>query len=536
MYKLLIVDDEPLVQIGVSSMLDWNSYQITICGTASNGEIARRMIEEEIPDLVICDIKMPVMDGLELLKYCRETYGELPVFLILTSYEEFQLAKEALKYGVLDYLVKLELDKETLSAAIQRALDFLDKHQPSDMLSTDKKTDIQGELDKFFIRLLHNLFEDETQFALEVKELHLDFSAPYYTVCYCQIKNYALSEQENKELFQLYYSTIQMVREIIAKYLNCSITGLDMKHFSIIIPLEEAAFYGEILSFALHKTFLMVQNYFNVTILTSVGSLCKSPFQIAQSYQDARQIASLATLEEPILFYDLLKEAAPDRNAFNLSLFKDGIVRAFDELDTKSLKEIFEEIISLFAANPTHYLQAMDAASNILYLTISLLPDGHNLVNQIFADYPDGYRSLYRLTATEPLLDWLEFFQEQLCFQLEERKKNYRNPIVANVQHYITEHIEERLTLNNVASSFGVSPNYLSQLFKKYSEIGFSEYISQQKIARAKEFMAEGNLKIYEIAERLGFESAFYFSKVFKKVTGLAPRDYVQTLHIFMDE
>ena len=536
MYKLLIVDDEPLVQIGVSSMLDWNNYGITICGTAANGEAALHMIENEMPDIVICDVKMPVMDGLELLKYCRQTYGELPVFLILTSYEEFQLAKEALKHGVLDYLIKLELDRNSLSAAIQKALDFLQKHQRSDTLQAsyaDRNTDIQGELDKFFIRLLHNLFEDEAQFDLEVKELHLDFSAPFYTVCYCQIKNRALTEEENDQLFQLYFSTIQMVREIIAKYLNCYITGLDMKHFSILIPLEESEFYEEILSFALHKTFLMVQNYFNVTILTSIGSLCKSPFQIAESYQDARQIASLATLEEPLLFYDSLKESAPDRNAFNLSLFKDGIVRAFDEFDTNRLKEIFEDIISLFAANPTHYLQAMDAASNILYLTISLLPDGHTLVNQMFTDYPDGYRSLYRLTATEQVLNWLEFFQQQLCFQLEERKKNYSNPIVLKVQRYITEHVEERLTLNDVASSFGVSPNYLSQLFKKYAEVGFSEYISQQKIARAKELMANKNLKMYEIAEQLGFESAFYFSKVFKKVTGMTPRDYIQTLHIF---
>ena len=151
----------------------------------------------------------------------------------------------------------------------------------------------------------------------------------------------------------------------------------------------------------------------------------------------------------------------------------------------------------------------------------------------MFTDYPDGYRSLYRLTATEQVLNWLEFFQQQLCFQLEERKKNYSNPIVLKVQRYITEHVEERLTLNDVASSFGVSPNYLSQLFKKYAEVGFSEYISQQKIARAKELMANKNLKMYEIAEQLGFESAFYFSKVFKKVTGMTPRDYIQTLHIF---
>jgi len=534
MYKLLIVDDEPLVQIGVSSMLNWNSLGFTICGTAANGEIALRMIEKELPDLVIADIKMPVMDGLQLLKRCRETYGELPVFLILTSYEEFQLAKEALKYGVLDYLVKLELDKESLKAAIKKALEFLNKHHLSNQQNWDTIPDMQGELDKFFIRLLHNLFENETQLSIEAKELHLDFSAPYYTVCNCQIKNLAPSEEENEQLFQLYSSTIRMVREIIAKYLNCYITGLDMKHFSIVIPLEEADFYEEMLSSILHKTFSMVQNYFNVTILTSVGSLCKSPFQIAESYQDARQIASFATLQKSIIFYDLLKEdSPPDRNAFNLSLFKDGIVKAFEEFDTKSLKEIIDEIISLFTDHPTHFLQAMDAASNLLYLAISLLPDGHNLINGIFTDYPDGYRSLYRLTSVEQVLGWLEFFQTQLCACLEERKKNYKNPIVSNVQKYITEHIEERLTLNDVASYFGVSPNYLSQLFKKYSESGFSEYISQQKIARAKELMTDGTLKIYEIAQRLGFENAYYFSKVFKKVCGMSPRDYLQQLQIF---
>lgn len=535
MYKLLIVDDEPLVQIGLTSMLDWNSYNITICGTASNGEIALRMIEEELPDLVICDIKMPVMDGLQLLKHCRNAYGDIPVFLILTSYEEFHLAKEALRYGVLDYLVKLELDKGSLCAAVKKALDFLNKHQKRDYQKTETKADIQGELDKFFIRLLHNLFENEEQFSLEAKELHLDFSAPFYTVCNCQIKNCGLSEQENEQIFQLYFSTIEMVREIIARYLDCYITGLDMKHFSILIPLEEANSYEEMLSSILHKTFSMVQNYFNVMILTSVGSLCKSPFQIAESFQDARQIASFASFEKPVVFYDLLKETAPDRNAFNLSLFRDGIIRAFDEFDTESLRQILGEIISLFAANPTHYLQAMDAASNILYLAISLLPDGHDLMNLIFADYSDGYRSLYRLTTTDQVLEWLEFFQEQLCFLLEERKKNYKNPIVTNVQKYITEHVEERLSLNDVASYFSISPNYLSQLFKKYSESGFSEYISQQKISRAKDLMTEGNLKVYEIAEILGFESAFYFSKVFKKVTGMTPRDYVQSLKLFKD-
>ena len=108
MYKLLIVDDEPLVQVGLKSMLDWESLQIEICGIAGNGSEAFDLIEQHRPHLVIADIRMPVMSGLELIRKCSEEIGELPVFIMLTSYEEFDYAREALRYRVAEYLVKLE--------------------------------------------------------------------------------------------------------------------------------------------------------------------------------------------------------------------------------------------------------------------------------------------------------------------------------------------------------------------------------------------------------------------------------------------
>ena len=110
MYKILIVDDEPLVQVGIKSMLNCQSLGLEICGVAANGEAALEIIESDSPDIVICDIKMPIMSGLELIKICCERYGfRKPVFIFLTSYEEFAMAKEALTYQASDYLIKLEL-------------------------------------------------------------------------------------------------------------------------------------------------------------------------------------------------------------------------------------------------------------------------------------------------------------------------------------------------------------------------------------------------------------------------------------------
>lgn len=102
--------------------------------------------------------------------------------------------------------------------------------------------------------------------------------------------------------------------------------------------------------------------------------------------------------------------------------------------------------------------------------------------------------------------------------------------VVAQVQEYIKNHLSEKLTLADVAAVFNFSPNYLSQLFGKYGDSGFVEYITETRIAAAKEMLEQSNLKVYEIAEKLGYESSFYFSKVFKKVTGLSPREYQQSL------
>lgn len=136
MIKLLIVDDEPLVQIGIKSMLNWADYGIEICGAAMNGAVALDMIEEYSPEIVIADIRMPIMNGLELAKTCRDTYGRIPLFIILTSYEEFELARQALAYEVVDYLIKLELDAQSLAKSIENTLKRLNELKATEAIRT----------------------------------------------------------------------------------------------------------------------------------------------------------------------------------------------------------------------------------------------------------------------------------------------------------------------------------------------------------------------------------------------------------------
>lgn len=529
MYKLLIVDDEPLVQVGIKSMLQWDELDISIVGTATNGEIAYEMIEKHLPDIVIADIKMPLMSGLELARKCRETMGRFPCFIILTSYEEFDFVKEAIKYQVVDYLVKLELTPEMLTGSVQKAIAYVNEHRFADRSSAADHNEIHLFKEKFYIRLLHNLFESEEQFSMQCHELELAFDHDAYICCYMEICGKHIDSLATGEQMNLYNSSLQMVQEIASKYIPCQVVSLDLKHFVIIFFMnqKQAADSSLAITEALTHTFTMIHNYYNVTILAGIGPTVTDPMNITYSYTDARQTFSNASTELPLVFYDNVVNTPKAPTLFNMALFRDDLRKAFDEYDADALHEIITTIIELFEAHPTHTVQAFDAASNLLYLSITLLADGEETLTEIFANEPNGYRSLYGLTSVNQIANWLALFRDGLCDFFCLHNKDYKNHIVVSVKKYINSHIEEKLTLNDVAAIFGISANYLSLLFKKNSEIGFNDYITQAKIDAAKRLMENDHLKVYEIADKLGYESAFYFSKVFKKVEGVSPREYI---------
>ena len=528
MIKLIIADDEPLVQAGIKSMINWEDYNISIVGTASNGAAAYELILGHSPEIVITDIKMPVMSGLELARKCHEEGRKLPLFIILTSYEEFNFVKEAITYQVVDYLIKLELTPEVLLETVKKAIERIPEQQPTQAV-TQPHDNIYLIREQFYTRLIFNLFESEEQFMAQAQNLNIDFSYETFAVSYVEINSEKLTKMSNTKQLNLYTSSLQMVSELISRYIPCHVLSLDTRHFCVIFFLKDemTADYKNLIRNTLRQVSAMLFNYYSVTIHASIGSPVNSPLQLSSSYQDARQTFARVSEEMPILFLDDISEDEPLKNVFNISLFKEDILKAYAEHDEKALYDTFTSIIELFDNQKAHYVQALDAASNILYLSLSLLGNGEQLVSDIFQEKSNGYRSLYELTNVEQILEWMKLLRDGLCQSFTTHNKDYKNHIVVNVKKYINEHIEEKLTLNKVAREFNISPNYLSVLFSKNNDIGFSDYINQSKIDAAKKMMTDGDYKIYEISDRLGFESAFYFSRVFKKMTGMSPRDYM---------
>lgn len=528
--RLLIADDEPLVCVGLRSMLKWEDYGIEITGTARNGQQAAEMIEAQRPDIVITDIKMPLKTGLELAEECARRYGKVPLFIILTSFEDFGFVRRAIGVQAVDYLVKLELTPESLAESVSKALSTLELvRKVEGPAVSGPRGAMLGLREKFFLRLYNNLFESNEQYLAQKDELGLDFSYPGFAAVTGEVEAGGGLPHDDTRL-ALYTSSTQMIRETLEKTHPCYITVLDTRHFTIAFCFEAAdpQAQRQALEKALRHTIDLVHDYFSVFIRMAAGMTVKDPLRLEESYLSARRAFRETSREDPLRFFEPRTEDKDGGFAF--SRVRPGIRRAFEELDAGALHEALTEIAGYFENRPDLRTEAMDAACNILYMAISLLPDGERTVEQIFSEDPEGYRGVYRMNSTGPVVAWLLKFRDRCGELLLSQRHNYKEQIVAGVRGYIRQNLGKRLSLHEVAAVFNYSPNYLSQLFAKYGGGGFVEFITAERINAAREMLARGEGPVYEIAARLGFESAFYFSKVFKKVTGSSPREFVHRL------
>ncbi|SEA04339.1 two-component system, response regulator YesN [Lachnospiraceae bacterium NK3A20] len=429
MYKLLIVDDEPLVQVGLQAMLERShSDNIRVSGTATNGKDALNMIDNLHPDIVIADIRMPVMSGLELLSACSRKYGAVPAFIMLTAYEEFDMVRAALSCEAVDYLVKIELDNRTLTDALNRAIRRVDANRKAETAAgAAAPVSLEEFRQKFMLRLFSHLVTDQDSFYQEAADLELPFSHyDRFLLVYCQINADAIGnssdpEDGNKRLLTLYSSCLSMSKEIVERYFPCLTVSIDTRHFAIVFYFGKTRPIADVMrqvEEAIDSARSMIQNYFNVPLLFGIGTVVSDAMEIPTSYEEARTAEGQADDAHPV--------------------------------------RLFSHIV------------------------------GAN-------------------------------------------RRSGKDKLIASIQEYIDKNLNGRLQLSEVAEAFGLSPAYLSVIFKKNTDIGFSEYVNVRKIEKAKEMLLSGDMRIYEVADALGFESAYYFSKVFKKIDGHSPREYIQS-------
>ena len=191
MYKMIIVDDEPIIQMGLRSILNYNDYEIEIINVASTGEEAIEQIRMYSPDIVLMDINIPVMNGLEVMETIKKESVVSPVFIILSCHNEFEYAQRAIKLGVIDYLLKIELTSENLAEVLRKTILQIKKTK---MHTDSEKNDLYMKhvslVDNFFLKLLNNWFETPESIYEMMTDLDITVSGTYYTCVYLGIPSF----------------------------------------------------------------------------------------------------------------------------------------------------------------------------------------------------------------------------------------------------------------------------------------------------------------------------------------------------------
>lgn len=494
MYRVMIVDDEPLILAGIASLLDWKEYGCEISGKAANGQQALKLMEEQKPDIVITDIKMPGMDGIGFMKAVKERGWDDVIFILLTNLEEFSLARQALSLGAVEYLVKMELTEEKLADSLKLAMERREMKRKAEAAGTavtvSREEAVRGYIEK--------LLTDGGTFSGGASS-----------------GNAGEASAQNQG--EGYDSCLRRPVLAIISF-NYGYEG-----FSSDFTREDQK---KVISFAENIIEQMVKDYFEVSVSVAVSSRKESLGEFGALLYEAMSATNHYFYHslDPVVFYsEECETSARHTGSFHIGFLKKDLSQAVALNDSGRLEEILDQVACLLREHNPSRQQAVNACANLYFFLSSFFEDGEE------PDFPyevNIMEKLGRLGTLGQIIQWINWFKEAVSGILERRRDTRVDKIAEMVREYVMEHYKERITLGQAAEALNISQGYLSTAFKKQSGESFTNYVSAIKIEKAKELIASHQYMMYEVSDLLGFDTPFYFSKVFKKVTGMSPKEY----------
>lgn len=523
MYQVLLVDDEPLILSGIKFLIDWQQQGCQIADTARNGQQALEKIRQLQPDIVICDISMPLISGTELLSLAAKE-SPATVFIMLTNHPDFDLARESLRFAAVDYLLKSQLNAETLEKSLARARaerdsrSLLAKARMADSYLAENSRQL---LDSAILRVVQapqNARMDETAAVLASYHILDGWGMAYIPLRFSLVSDVGPAAHEDLERM------FQWEQEVAGKLAQNLFAEV-----SLFCPDKQCQSLFMLCWGIGPKTWQEKLLAFSDKLVTASSTIVQaSPRVLGTDFFTGQE--QLGECRRQLF---LLRE--------HYYLTSQGRV-LFGNLQPPAYQPLG---LTGLAGRLTAELQAKNAAgvSSLLTRAIGRIQDTPHEKSQAIwlccevsaavekalgADSPlggCGPQEIERLATRGQVVRWLEQLLNELIGHLEQYSFG-RSALAEKARQYVYSNVEKRIMLQDVADYACISPGYLSSLFKKLYNQNLVDYINQVKMERACELIREGRYRIYEISYRLGFENAYYFSRVFKRHVGMTPTEY----------
>lgn len=530
MTKILIVDDEKIVRIGLKTMIKWEEYGYELVGSAEDGLAALDMVEALQPDLVITDLKMPKMDGLELIRTLTAKHYRGKI-IVLSNYGEYAMVREAMKLGAIDYLLKVTLKTDELQEVLDKARKQLQEDEQDQVKHITLQSAYRQNETKEKNSVLKDLCEGilEGQAAeLKVTRYGLKCAERAFYSLYIRIESTSISGKiKDKKL--LSFSMRNITGEMLNEWPGAEIIEIAYEQYMLVIPVADPASLTEEkkshLARNIHKT---LELYLNEMLTIVISAEYTGWNQLRLAYQSCMQAAQM-------MFY--YNEAADDRlidakiHLFNHKFIKSEHSRfmaeakkCLDHMDLLALEELFLSI-SLDAYKNKYDPNQLKKLA-VSFLDLIMLRGVEEGVSSDSASL-QFYEMLEQAEHVERLnqvfSEALELTGEKL--EVQENKVIYRKEIQTAID-YIKEHAHEKITLGQIAKEVSMNDSYLSRLFKMETGKNIVHFLNDIRMEKALELMKDPNLRVKEIAGLVGIDDPFYFNRIFKKYYQVSPTEF----------
>ena len=534
MLKVFLVEDEVVMRNGIKNNIPWEQEGFEFVGEASDGELAYPLIKREKPDILITDIRMPFMDGLELSRLVKKELPQIKI-IILSGYNEFDYAKTAISIGVTDYLLK-PISSAKLLEAVKKVGDMIEKEQDNVRLmeryEKEMEENILQEKHKLWGALASNRLST-IELLEKGQRLGMDFTASAYMVFLFKLMQEGDATGCSDELNR----ASEKVNSLSGNWKKVLSFDRSPEGWAFLIKGESETEVLENFDETKKELLNLVAMYPKVEYFGGLGSIVQRIGDIQNSYKeaarafssrfflDANQIADSADMvslhNEEDGKIDVSKMLSKKReHELVEKFFKNGTVEEVDSFLDELFQSIGEQNCKSLLYRQYVVMDLFFCATDFLgNLEISTeeLPEECRDINQIVEKAGNAQSLRHQIGI---------LFSETMMLRDGHSKKKY-SKLLEDAKAFIDENYRhDDMSLNMVAAQVNISPSYFSTIFS--SEMGqtFVEYLTHVRLEKAKELLMCSNMRTAEIGYEVGYKDSHYFSYIFKKVVGCSPKEY----------
>lgn len=503
-YKVLLVDDERIIREGIGAMIKWSELGLQYVGDAKDGVEAFEKINIMKPDIIITDIQMPKMNGLELIKKAREKYGENIEFVVLSAHDNFEFAKTAMYHGVKHYVVK-PCDELDITKTLNKVKFKLDESRKKDktlkIIQRELKETTPMAMEQYFrgILLEHT--------SMNEKSSLLDIGNKKMRIVLFQLNkrlpHFKLHELKSITIETL--GTLIIITTIIDGYYLILVNDIEIKEIRKLIEMIIARFKN---SFDDEKV---------LTIISEQGNFYKLP----SLYKEVTEYLNLGFyFEQEIIIANDVKKELNELSNDNILPDFDNIILATKAGNKDYLKKEIQLFFSLLGRMQSEIGITLGYCTDLLVSLAKEASPNTLTINKVLAP-------LFQIKT----LNEISLYVEKVALKIANQHHSSKyHSLIQDMLGIIHENLEKKeLSIRWIAKNLlYVNADYLGKLFRKEMNEGFTQYVTRVRIDKAKQLIIEKeNHKVYQIAEDIGFgNNSQYFYQVFKKHTGLTPLEF----------